>query len=140
MSTGSDDLTKSLVGSKPVETDYDFNFSENKKRHEKSYTNILEGYENNITITLKRKLTYKTIVFWVSIALLCVFPALLIWSFFFREVSSMKDACIEILPLLISFLTVYIVIPKVITEYLFNAEEEKYMSDIIKNIQDYDKK
>lgn len=106
MSVGSDDFTKSLVGSKPVESDYDFNFSENKKRHENSYTNILEGYEDSITVTLKRKLKYKTIVFWVSIVLLCVFPSLLILVFFFGKASNIKEACIEFVPLLISFLTI----------------------------------
>lgn len=32
-----------------------------------------------------------------------------------------------------------LIIPTKITEFLFNRDEEKNMSEIIKNIQDYDK-
>lgn len=38
-----------------------------------------------------------------------------------------------------SLLGTYILIPKMITGYLFNEKEEKYLSEIIGKIQDYDK-
>ena len=40
--------------------------------------------------------------------------------------------------IIVSFLTVFIVIPHTITTYLFNTEEEKYMAEIIKSVQDHD--
>ncbi len=38
----------------------------------------------------------------------------------------------------VSFLTVFIVVPHTIAKYLFNTDEEKYMTDIIKSIQVHD--
>lgn len=39
----------------------------------------------------------------------------------------------------VSFASVFIVLPKIIAEYLFNTSDEKNMVDIIKNMQEYDK-
>lgn len=131
------DLTVSLEGTPPVKTDEGFN--KNRQEHEASYTTILSAYSTDLEDTLTKKRQYKSVVFWLSFALLCLFPLLLIVVLFFsNRYEDLYKACLAIIPTLISFLTVFIVIPKVITEYLFNSEEEKYMSDIIKNIQDYD--
>lgn len=43
-----------------------------------------------------------------------------------------------ILPELLTFFTSFMVIPKIITNYLFNKDEEKYMSQIISNTQKFD--
>ncbi len=37
-----------------------------------------------------------------------------------------------------TYITAIIVIPKHITEYLFNSDEEKYMSEVMKIIVEYD--
>lgn len=60
----------------------------------------------------------------------------LLWK---KPLTGVAEWCSIAVPALVSFLTIFFVIPKVITEYLFNSEEEKYMSEIIKNIQNYDK-
>ena len=36
-------------------------------------------------------------------------------------------------------MTAFIVIPKIIAEYLFNTSDETNFTDIIKNMQEYDK-
>lgn len=82
-------------------------------------------------------------IFWLAFILLVgVFVLLvgllivLIWK---KPFTGIAERCSIVLPALVSFLTVFFDIPKVITEYLLNSEEEKYMSEIIKNIQNYDK-
>lgn len=37
-----------------------------------------------------------------------------------------------------SLATIYLTIPKIISNYLFNKDEEKYMCEIVKNIQGHD--
>lgn len=113
-----------------------------KDKHETSYTAILDAYADNIKETLKIKRSYKTWVFWLTFILLAgvsLFPILLLVIAIFWKPANLAEWCTVVLPVLISFLTVFIVIPEVITKYLFNSEEEKYMSEIIKNIQNYDK-
>lgn len=39
----------------------------------------------------------------------------------------------------ISFAATFIVLPKIIAEYLFSTYDESNMADIIKNMQEYDK-
>jgi hypothetical protein len=40
----------------------------------------------------------------------------------------------------VSLITALLVIPTKILEFIFNRDEEKYFAEIIRNIQDYDKK
>lgn len=40
----------------------------------------------------------------------------------------------------VSLITASLVIPTKIIEFIFNRDEEKYFVEIIRNIQDYDKK
>ncbi len=135
-----EELTNSLSGAKPDKSDKEFNNQDNINNHEERYTEILTAYTQSLEKTLKRKLRYKTLIFWLSFVLLCAFPVIIIILLLFGKYSNITEWCAVIIPALISFLTIFIVIPQVITQYLFNADEEKYMSDIIKHIQDYDKK
>ena len=134
-----EDLTDQLQGTAPDDTDDEFNAEKNVSRHEKRYTDILDAYTDSLQETLKRKLKYKTWIFWLSFVLLCAFPIGFVILVSTKRFDSISEWCAVIVPVLISFLTVFIVIPQVITQYLFNAEEEKYMSDVIKHIQDYDR-
>lgn len=132
-----------LSGGGMVKSDKQFNDSSPKAKHETAYTKILDAYAANIDETLRRKRHYKTLIFWLAFALLAGVSLLLvgllvilIWK---KPLTGVAEWCSVVIPALVSFLTVFFVIPKVITEYLFNSEEEKYMSQIIKNIQTYDK-
>lgn len=125
-----------------IEVENDDVFNKNnyqKKVHEEDYTKILAAYAENLGITLKRKRRYKTLVFWLSYVLL-IAVSFVFGKMLFSDFENSAKWWSVIGPALASFLTVFIVIPKIITDYLFNAEEEKYMSEIIKNIQSYDKK
>lgn len=126
-----------------VESDTEFNAPSPKDKHETSYTEILDAYAENIRETLKKKRLYKTFTFWLSFSLLTgvfvLFVVLLILLILKKPLTGIAEWCSIVVPALAAFLTVFLVIPKVVTEYLFNAEEEKYMSEIIRNIQNYDK-
>ena len=39
---------------------------------------------------------------------------------------------------MVSMITVFMVLPKIMTKYLFDIEEEKNIYNIVKQIQDYD--
>ncbi|MGM9664376.1 MAG: hypothetical protein ACI3XF_05995, partial [Eubacteriales bacterium] len=45
-----------------------------------------------------------------------------------------------IIPLMISFLTVFIVIPKIITNYLFDKDEENHMLELLKVLIEHDRR
>lgn len=126
-----------------VNTDNRFNEPTAKERHEAAYTDILDAYIDNVKKTVEVKQGYKSKVFWLAIVLLIavflLLCGLLIWVGTTEQEIDIAERCSLIIPAMVSFLTVFIVIPRVITEYLFNSEEEKYMSEIIKNIQTYDK-
>lgn len=127
---------------KEIETDSEFNTPTPKDDHDNAYTAILAAYADNLRKTMQSKRTFKRWFFWTSCFLLVgVFLLLVcvIWLAAKKPAADILEWCSAVLPALGSFLTVFIVIPKIIAEYLFNLEEEKYMSEIIKNIQDYDK-
>ena len=45
----------------------------------------------------------------------------------------------SIISSMVALITVFIVLPKIMTKYLFDTEEEKNIYSIVKQIQDYDK-
>ena len=122
-----------------VKNDGQFNENLNKESHELSYTRILNAYTRDLEKTLKRKRLYKSMVFWLSYTLLLGVSVLLVVMLFTKNPNSIIEWCAVVIPVIMSFLTIFIVIPQIITQYLFNAEEEKYMSEVIQNIQNYDK-
>ena len=111
-----------------------------KAAREGFYNEILDTYTSSLKDSVDCKKTYRKTTFRISCVLLVAFPALVLFLFVTKKTEDLVQWFSVIIPALVSFLTVFIVIPKIITEYLFNAEEEKYMSDIIQHIQDYDSK
>lgn len=120
--------------------------SEAMKNHSDEYTKLLKAYVKNVEATLKDKRAHKWVFFIFSVLVLGAITYTLGMVIYYVYISSINDTNfivdINIISLLttvlISFLTTFIVIPNIITNYLFNIEEEKNMSTIIKNIQEYD--
>ena len=133
-------LAEQLKGIAPVKTDDTFNAQANVDEHEKLYTDILIAYTEHLRVSLANKAKYKTCLFWLSFTLLIVFPIQLITVLAQREFVDAYEWWSVVSPAVLSFLTIFIVVPKIIAKYLFNSEEEKYMTDIIKHIQEYDKR
>jgi len=114
-------------------------------KHNEQYTKLLEAYVENIKEVLadkrqKKEQTYR-IAFGLMIAIpICVIViiiiALLLGAFCTKV--DMIDLLPEIVAAMGVFITTLITIPNLISEYLFNKEEEQAMSSIIAKIQDYD--
>jgi len=114
-------------------------------KHNEQYTKLLEAYVENIKEVFddkrqKKEQTYK-ISFGLMIAVpICVVAiiiiALLLGAFCTKV--DMFNLLPEIVAAMGVFITTLITIPNLISEYLFNKEEEQAMSSIIAKIQDYD--
>lgn len=134
---------KQIKQKEAISNDKEFNKWEHIDKHEALYTDILKTYTDNINKTLLAKHEYKQCFFWVSIIILITTFILLAGVLGSISSGTIHTDFLGYIPLIasttITFLTIFIVIPKIITKYLFNSEEEKYMYQIIKSIQDYDK-
>lgn len=109
--------------------------------HNTSFDELLKAYVKNTKRNLLMKLILKVIFFICCMLILIVLFAFLIYSSMYclkNEVS--QNSLITVMVAnVISFLTSFIVLPHTIANYLFNNKEDENMTQIIKNIQDYDK-
>lgn len=116
------------------------------KSHSYNYDNILSEYSSHVSKTLKTKRFMKLFFFWLSILVMIFCIVFIVGSVIviFSESKnnsnfSIEDYIIPSFTALSSFLTIFIVIPKIIAEYLFNSNEDSVMKDIVSSIQEYDK-
>ena len=104
-------------------------------------TLVLKEVEDSIS---GQKLWARHIMFFVSVAILVavtvVVIAAVIWACWY--IGRSNGDVVAVLPTVIasvvSLLSAFMVIPKIIADYLYNSEEEKYLSEIIGKIQEYD--
>ncbi len=111
----------------------------NMIKHGELYTQLLDIYVSDIKVTLKSKRKLKEEFYDICVFLLiftCTVFCLVVLLMILGIVPS--DSVAISVGIIVSFLTVFIVIPHTITTYLFNTEEEKYMAEIIKSVQDHD--
>lgn len=98
----------------------------------KIYTQILDNYSKYLEETLnKNKVSKKYLINLMIIVLVLIIGAFIIISFIGNHLA--------IISAFISLVSAIIVIPTKIVEYLFNPQETQQVSEIIKNIQNYDK-
>lgn len=108
--------------------------------HSTEYDKLLKIYVNKVKTTMEFKSKcIKPILFCSALILLGIlaFFCFILWKTL--QMGLGIEMLTVIVPALISFLTIYIAIPKIIVNYLFNDKEEEYMTKIIENMQDYDK-
>lgn len=97
----------------------------------KIYTRILENYSKYLEETLnKNKVSKKYLIDLMILVLVLIIVAFTIISFIGDRVA--------IISAFISLVSAIIVIPTKMVEYLFNPQETQQISEIIKNIQNYD--
>ena len=98
----------------------------------KIYTKILYNYSKYLEETLnKNKVSKKYLInLMISVLVLIIVAFIII---------SLKGNHVAIISAFISLVSAIIVIPTKIVEYLFNPQETQQISEIIKNIQNYDK-
>lgn len=103
------------------------------------YNDILRDYRDSIHNTLKSKHVYKIITYVIVSAILVAITASTIVLLFMYTKFDAIDWIAVAVPMMISFLTTFIVIPKIIAGYLFDKDEEKHMTDLLKILIEYDK-
>lgn len=110
------------------------------KLHNNQYDELLTCYVVHTKSSFKTKQLYKKIFFWCSIGILVSIVILLIFTTIVCIFRKFDTSVISILvPVATSFLTVFIVIPQIITKYLFNEMEEENISKMVGNIQQMDR-
>lgn len=112
--------------------------------HNELYTILLktyvEDFKDNASYKKvnKQKLftISKNLLFWIPfITLVFMFSTLFLMAF---DKIAIVEALPELITSMVTLLGTFMVIPKIITKYLFNKEEEKYLAEIIGKIQEYD--
>jgi len=141
-------LEKSIENNsiKIVDSDYDLNENDIKSlsEHNNLYTQLLKEYVQRFTESSKIKRKYRKVAFWVFIVLLVVSTivtfVILGCSVFFSLKSKLdiSSSLTAVISTLVSSICSFIVIPKIIVEYLFDKEEEKNLTEVIGRIQEYD--
>ena len=134
-----DYFEEKLIDEKPIENDSQFI---DIRSHTEAYGDILKEYANNLIENNIIKRKNNKAMFIISCILLCtsflaviIIPIIIIFD---SKATDAYEKIIEFIPTVITFLTSFMVIPKIITNYLFNKDEEKYMTQIITNTQKFD--
>ena len=108
--------------------------------HNEDYSALLDIYVANAKESLNDKRKYKKIFYYSSLIVLAgIIITLLISSIIAFTSKSSLQTIVTLITAATSFMTAFIVIPKIIAEYLFNTSDETNFTDIIKNMQEYDK-
>lgn len=109
--------------------------------HNISFDELLKTYVKNTKSNLLMKLILKWVFFICCMLILIVLFGFLIYSskYCLKNEVSQNSLITVMVANVISFLTSFIVLPHTIANYLFNNKEDENMTQIIKNIQDYDK-
>lgn len=113
--------------------------TENMIKHGVSYTRLLDIYVDDIKLTLRQKRKLK-IEFYRVCEFILTFTCAIFFVVIFLMLAGVvpTDNVSVLIGTFVSFLTVFIVIPHTIAKYLFNTDEEKYMTDIIRSVQEHD--
>lgn len=123
-----------------IHTDSD-NDREYINANNESFKKLLNTYVENANRNLVAKLIFKTLFFIACVTILMGIFVLLCkitWFCLKNEVST-ETLIITMINTVISFLSSFIVLPHTIAQYLYNTDEEKNMTDLVKNIQERDK-
>lgn len=129
------DLAENIDPNKSIENDKDL-----WEERSKLYNAILADYQKSIRDTLSAKKFYKIITYIVVMLIMISITTVMIVLIFKFSSLEMTKWLAAIIPLMISFLTVFIVIPKIITNYLFDKDEENHMLELLKVLIEHDRR
>lgn len=111
------------------------------KNHNENFDRLLSIYVDNAYKNLTKKFDFKKEFFEVCLNTMVLVTLLMMFVTVWVLIKGVAGT--EIISILITnigaFLTTFIILPKTIADYLFDSEEEKNMTEIIKNIQEHDK-
>lgn len=112
------------------------------KERNKKYSEVLDAYVSNTKKVLWIKLVFRVIFLLVSmgalVGIFVVFCVVLWWAANGKIEAGYLETVVTIISSMAAMMTVFIVLPKIMTKYLFDVEEEKNIYNIVKQIQDYD--
>lgn len=113
--------------------------------HNKQYTALLQAYVKDFETNSVNKAKNKQHLFQISMILLVGIPGFSLFLIV-GTLGALMFGCItglealpELFAALVSLLGTFMVIPKIITKYLFNKKEEENLVNIINKIQEYDR-
>lgn len=140
-------VNSNLYELKPITTDDSLhkNDESNLSKHNDQYTKLLEAYVSYFEESSKEKNNNKKDLFNVSKRLLFWIPLAIIFLIFISLycLATNRLSSLELIPGMITAMTTligtFLVIPKMITKYLFNKNEENHLANIISKIQEYDR-
>lgn len=106
------------------------------------YTAILENYASITTWRNRFKEFHKWFFFWL-IVVSGIFGIVLMYRVFkiildTNNIEKIIEATPVLLTAMVSFVSTIIVVPKTITEFLFNIKEDTGITEIIKHTQEHD--
>lgn len=103
------------------------------------YNSILSDYQKSIHDTLVAKKVYKIITYIIVSLILIAITTTTIILFFMYSNLEMVEWLAIVIPVMISFLATFIIIPQIITNYLFDKNEETHMTELLKILIEYDR-
>lgn len=139
-----EDIINSLDDKKLTNDDLTSSDNLHLSKHNEEFSDLLLSYVNNYKASSSLRLISRKVMFLVSIVVMVLVTltviVVVIWSCAY-VVNSCGDV-VAVVPTVVgavvSLVSVFMVIPQIIANYLYNAEEEKYLSEIIGKIQEYD--
>lgn len=127
------------------DTDLDKNDSDSLLKHNEQYTSLLSTYVTHTKRSLDYKYLKKNVIFTISMILFVAIPVIVFVTIIYcLHITTLHPyiGVINVLPEIVTafgaLIATYITIVKLITQYLFNKNEEKAMQKIITTIQNYD--
>lgn len=139
---------ETLTGFNRVETDGALlhkSDTSNLSEHNEQYTELLKAYVEDFKYNAINKRKNKQELFMIAKNLLKWIP-IITFIFMFVTLMCMAFGKVDVLEALSGLVTAlaallgtFMIVPKMITKYLFNKKEEKHLAEIISKIQDYDR-
>ena len=120
-----------------LKSDIDYIQSNNK-----SFSRLLDAYVNNTRKNLLAKLWFKIVFFCACVVILISIVVLMIWGTIYclKNPVEKETLIISMINSVVSFTASFIVLPHTIANYLFNTDEEKDMTEVVKSIQEHESK
>lgn len=117
-------------------------------KHSENYTKLIETYVNSVSRNFTVKIFLKIIFFVITmLILLGIVIAFCVISINISKAIKRDNITLTtitgiisvMIPAISSLIVALLKIPEIIAEYLFNTEEDYFMNEIIRNIQEHDK-
>lgn len=109
--------------------------SDGLKDHMDLYSAVLQHYTRGLSEDISFKTDSKKRLFSICMFIMCAMVIALFISVIRGNAS--VESCVQ---LVLPFMTTFIVIPKTITEYLFNGKDSEAIANIVDTIRQHDEK